>query len=270
VAGETHLVVGPPEAPSSAEKPNRIMFGVGLAVVKFRQAVDWRRWIETFIPEAERQRQGDTVYYALPVIPFLGPQRPYVLARDDRTLWIVHDRQRLDGLLAGEPPGVSAGNKDWRSVEGGLFAATASDREVKPAAADPTDSQSAAWRQLFTGADRFALAWDVSPSFDQFELWLRFHCADRPSAEKVSGAIPSIFAAAKAEAEKSVANASRAPSQTEIELHEFYIRLLDSCSVQTVENAYASVDVAVTVAARFPDKAFADALPALLGDDSPD
>ena len=257
IVAEHQLRVGPS---GHSESPNQLQCSLDAVVVKFNQDVDWQQWIARFIPEAERHQVGYGGHYRFPVFPRLGPGRPYVFARDARTVCVVLNKQRFDELCAtGERASDSQSSESSPQVAGGIFALTTTDRDIHPVTTDQTSESIVALHQLLTSADRFAIAADFGPSFDHFALQIRLGCADVGAAKRVEAAIEVLMSTANTDIARTAESTNRS-SQDGFAMRHVFASVFAKSTVQTIENSDSTMDVVVSGAVPFPMEAVAPEL----------
>ena len=104
VAGHASMQIDAPNP--NDERPNRVMFGADVVVIRFKSPIDLESSIKKFAPDAEVVRRGDTNVYKIH-IPAIGPQPFFLQLRDAQTVWLVK-------ASAGQPnPLPDEKNKDW-------------------------------------------------------------------------------------------------------------------------------------------------------------
>lgn len=113
------------------EQPHRTMFSTGHSMVRMTQPYDWKRLLLKLLPDMVTKEYRQCEYFALPVIPALGPAKVFAYVPDDRTLVFANGDKSIQGVIAAHIDGAPRYDwlDQWAAVDGGLMTIAFDNRE---------------------------------------------------------------------------------------------------------------------------------------------
>ena len=253
----SHVADGDPET-----RDGQSTFGCRSVVLRFHQPVDWKRWIELYIPGAELKTHEGVAYAKIPAISELGPMPLHVSARDDRTivLTIAHPNEEAPAVTEAkyvESENLSNWANAWQGIEGALVA-VAIETDVKIELTEEMLEQSddpklvmVKHYQEFAKVCRVgAYAADVSDDGRQLGIRCHFTCSDRAAAEQASEHLSEIIRLASEEYEESQQNA--AGDEFDDLFGGLVADCLENAMLQVVTNGDGSANVTIHTATAIP------------------
>jgi hypothetical protein len=261
-----------PKTGDTPETRGMVTIGGEELVIGLKRETPWREWVLKNVAGAEEVTEEGFNFVKLPQISQLGPARLCLAARDSRTLVLAGGVDRLRQSTQGPRHEVTTPLAvSWAALEGGL-ASVLYKIELDKSTVPPGDFGAQVMVHVMENAKQIGAGFDIDPATNQSGIRLNVTCSDRESAERVRELVRGCLPIARRYFQDAIANPPQTVFDNEAEreqwtmtagtpetgrvVAQWYLDLVDSCSVQVEPRDDGMVDVRIEGRAQFPTSIF--------------
>jgi Zn-dependent protease with chaperone function len=275
VAGAATMTLKPKTTAQMAQT----RFSCEELIVRFKRPVAWKSWTLANVGGAEEVHDKGFEYVALPKSAWLGKLQVFMAARDEQTIVLSANVDRLRELVAGEPavkPHASAAK--WTHLDGGLMAylsplkptgervpVAEEDQPIDPAALDG-DPAAAVTQAICLNVQELGGGFDLAGSTNDSGVRVCLTCADQAKAEQLKKILEArrlqalnflqavkfgLVDIARTDEDKAMAPADGGEDAIEQEFRWLFA-LLGSSRMELEPRDDGRVDIRIEAQAKFP------------------
>jgi hypothetical protein len=244
-------------------------------VIQFVDDVEWRPWINKYVPGAEEVHVDGFEYVKLPKLPGSSDVQGFVASRDAKTLVFSSNLEQLRKLAAGAGDDGNSRSTPLASVDGGLIALAADaaglglDARLNDATFTTEDAAAiAAVRTIALDVRQIGIGFDLDESSNESEMRFRLGCSDQASAERIRAALVTLRPHFEPHLKAAATNSTLITTSddgngagmvrtaggddTDQQCAAWYLALMESAEVRLEPRVDGMVDVWIDCRAPFP------------------
>jgi beta-lactamase regulating signal transducer with metallopeptidase domain len=265
--------------PKTTAQMGQTRFSCEELIVRFKRPVAWKSWTLANVGGAEEAQNEGFEYVALPKSAWLGKLQFFMAARDEQTIVLSGNVDRLRELVMGEPavePHASAAK--WTHLDGGLMAflsplkptgeqapVAEEDQPIDPAVLDG-DPAAAVTQAICLNVQELGGGFDLAGSTNDSGVRVCLTCADQAKAAQLKKTLEArrlqalnflqavkfgLVDIARTDEDKAMAPADGGEDAIDQELRWLFA-LLGSSKMQLEARDDGRVDIRIEAQAKFP------------------